>query len=81
MLARLGAGLARGLGLAAAAVAFLWAVWLRGRAAGRAQAEARAATARARSITTAREIRDEVLGEDDAALDRRIRRWLRDPPG
>ncbi len=64
----LGAGVFAALGIA----------WLRGRAAGQAAWETKRQAARDRAMRQSEEIRHEVQNSSDSALDRRLRRWMRD---
>lgn len=64
--------------LAGALVAALGIAWLRGRAAGKASWEARRAQVRDNAQRQSGEIRHDVQTDSDAALDRRLDRWMRD---
>ena len=64
--------------LAGALVAALGIAWLRGRAAGKASWEARRAQVRDKAQRQSGEIRHDVQTDSDAALDRRLDRWMRD---
>ena len=64
--------------LAAGLLAALGLAWLKGRAAGKAAWEAKRQAVRDRAIRQSGEIRHEVQNSNDAALDRRLGRWMRD---
>ena len=64
--------------LAGALVAALGIAWLRGRAAGKASWEARRTQVRDKAQRQSGEIRHDVQTDSDAALDRRLDRWMRD---
>ena len=64
--------------LAGALVAALGIAWLRGRAAGKASWEVRRAQVRDKVQRQSGEIRHDVQTDSDAALDRRLDRWMRD---
>ncbi len=64
--------------LVGALVAALGIAWLRGRAAGKASWEARRAQVRDKAQRQSGEIRHDVQTDSDAALDRRLDRWMRD---
>jgi len=78
MLAWILSPIGRWLSLVGAVFAALGIAWLKGRAAGNAAWETRRHAARAKAITTASEIRHDVQTDSDAALDRRLVRWMRD---
>jgi len=62
----------------AGGIAALGIAWLRGRAAGRATWQAKRQAAKAKALTTSKEIPHNVQTDSDAALDRRLDRWMRD---
>ncbi len=64
--------------LAGALVAALGIAWLRGRAAGKASWEARRQQVRDKAHRQSGDIRHDVQTGSDAALDRRLDRWMRD---
>ena len=64
--------------LAGALVAALGIAWLRGRAAGKASWEAKRAQVRDKVHRQSGDIRHDVQNDSDAALDRRLDRWMRD---
>lgn len=64
--------------LTGALVAALGIAWLRGRAAGKASWEARRAQVREKAQRQSGDIRHDVQTDSDAALDRRLDRWMRD---
>ena len=64
--------------LAAAILAALGVAWLRGRSAGKAAWEAKRQAVRDKALRTSGEVRHEVQTDSDAALDRRLDRWMRD---
>ena len=64
--------------LAAAIVAALGVAWLRGRSAGKVAWEAKRQAVREKALRTSGEVRHEVQTDSDAALDRRLDRWMRD---
>lgn len=68
----------RWLSLVGAVFAALGIAWFKGRAAGKAAWETRRQAANAKALTTSSEIRHEVQTDSDAALDRRLDRWMRD---
>ena len=64
--------------LAGALVAAIGIAWLRGRAAGKASWEAKRAQVRDKAQRQSGDIRHDVQTDSDAALDRRLDRWMRD---
>jgi len=70
--------LGRWLSLAGALVATLGIAWLKGRAAGKAAWEEKRRAVRERAQQQSTEIRHDVQNDSDAALDRRLDRWMRD---
>ena len=64
--------------LAAAIVTALGIAWLRGRAAGKAAFEAKRQAVREKALRQSGEIRHDIQTGSDAALDRRLDRWMRD---
>jgi hypothetical protein len=78
MLAWILSPLGRWLSLVGAVFAALGVAWLKGRAAGTAVWQARRQAAKAKAITTSSESRHDVQMDSDAALDRRLDRWMRD---
>ena len=64
--------------LAGALVAAIGIAWLRGRAAGKASWEAKRAQVRDKAQRQSGDIRHDVQTGSDAALDRRLDRWMRD---
>jgi hypothetical protein len=70
--------LGRWLSLAGAVFATLGVAWLKGRAAGKAAWEEKRRAARDEAMQQSSEIRDDVQNDSDAALDRRLERWMRD---
>ena len=70
--------LGRWLSLAGAVVAALGVAWLKGRAAGKAAWEEKRRAARDKAMQQSTEIRHDVQNDSDAALDRRLDRWMRD---
>ena len=64
--------------LAGALVAALGIAWLRGRAAGKASWEAKRSQVREKAQRQSGDIRHDVQTDSDAALDRRLDRWMRD---
>lgn len=64
--------------LVGALVAALGIAWLRGRAAGKASWEARRAQVREKAQRQSGDIRHDIQTGSDAALDRRLDRWMRD---
>ena len=64
--------------LAAAIVTALGVAWLRGRAAGKAAFEAKRQAVREKAFRQSGEIRHDIQTGSDAALDRRLDRWMRD---
>jgi hypothetical protein len=70
--------LGRWLSVASALLAALGIAWLKGRAAGKAVWRAKRQAARAKALTTSSEIRHDVQTDSNAALDRRLDRWMRD---
>jgi hypothetical protein len=70
--------LGRWLSLAGAFVATLAVVWLKGRAAGKAAWEEKRRATREKAMQQSTEIRHDVQTDSDAALDRRLDRWMRD---
>ena len=64
--------------LAAAILAALGVAWLRGRSAGKAAWEAKRQAVRDKALRTSGEVRHEIQTDSDAALDRRLDRWMRD---
>ena len=64
--------------LAGALVAALGIAWLRGRAAGKASWEAKRQQVREKAQRQSGDIRHDVQTDSDAALDRRLDRWMRD---
>ncbi len=70
--------LGRWLSLAGAIVATLGVAWLKGRAAGQAAWEEKRRAAREKAMQQSTEIRHDVQTGSDAALDRRLDRWMRD---
>jgi hypothetical protein len=78
MLAWILSPIGRWLSLVGAVFAVLGVTWFKGRAAGRAAWETRRQAARTKALTTSSEIRHDVQTDSDAALDRRLGRWMRD---
>jgi hypothetical protein len=78
MLAWILSPIGRWLSLIGAVFAVLGVAWLRGRAAGRAAWAAKRDAARAKVLQHSQEIRHDVQTDSDAALDRRLDRWMRD---
>ena len=70
--------LGRWLSLAGTFVATLTVVWLKGRAAGKAAWEEKRRATREKAMQQSTEIRHDVQTDSDAALDRRLDRWMRD---
>jgi hypothetical protein len=70
--------LGRWLSLAGAVVATLGVAWLKGRVAGKAAWEQKRRAARDQAMKKSSEIRHDVQNDSDAALDRRLDRWMRD---
>lgn len=70
--------LGRWLSLAGAVFATLGIAWLKGRAAGKAAWEEKRRAAREKATRQSTEIRHEVQTDSDAALHRRLDRWMRD---
>ena len=70
--------LGRWLSLAGAVVATLGVAWLKGRAAGKAAWEEKRRAAREKAMQQSKEIRLDVQTDSDAALHRRLDRWMRD---
>ena len=68
----------RWLSVAGALFAAIGIAWLKGRAAGKAAWQAKRQAAKAKALTTSSEIRHNVQMDSDAALDRRLDRWMRD---
>ncbi len=64
--------------LAAGLLAALGIAWLKGRAAGKAAWQTKRQSARDRAIRQSGEIRHDIQTGSDAALDRRLDRWMRD---
>ena len=64
--------------LAGALIAALGMAWLKGRAAGTAAWEERRNKVRDKAQQQSGEIRHDVQTDSDAALDRRLDRWMRD---
>lgn len=78
MFSRLLSPLGRWLSLAGTFVATLAVVWLKGRAAGKAAWEEKRRATREKAMQQSTEIRHDVQTDSDAALDRRLDRWMRD---
>ena len=78
MLAWILSPIGRWLSLVGAVFAALGIAWLRGRAAGKATWLAKRQSAKAKALTTSSEIRHDVQTDSDAALVRRLDRWMRD---
>jgi hypothetical protein len=68
----------RWLSVVGALFAAVGIAWLKGRAAGKAAWQAKRQAAKAKALTTSKEIRHNVQTDSDAALDRRLDRWMRD---
>jgi hypothetical protein len=68
----------RALSLAGAVMATLGVAWLKGRAAGKAAWEQKRRASRDKAMQQSSEIRHDVQTNADAALNRRLDRWMRD---
>ena len=64
--------------ISGAVLAALGIAWLKGRAAGKAAWEAKRQAAKAKAIKKSSEIRHDVQVDNDAGIDRRLDRWMRD---
>ena len=64
--------------LAGAIFTALGIAWLRGRVAGKAAFEAKRQVVREKALRQSGEIRHDIQTGSDAALDRRLDRWMRD---
>jgi len=78
MLAWILSPLGRWLSLLGAVFAAIGIAWLRGRTAGKAVWAAKRDAARTKALQQSQEIRHDVQTDSDAALDRRLDRWMRD---
>jgi hypothetical protein len=78
MLAWIFSPLGRWLSFIGAMFAALGIAWLKGRAAGKAAWQVKRQAAKVKALTTSSEIRHDVQDDSDAALDRRLDRWMRD---
>jgi len=78
MLAWILSPISRWLSLVGAVFVALGIAWLKGRAAGKAAWETRRQAARTKALTKSSEIRHAVQTDSDAALNRRLERWMRD---